>query len=71
MELTKVCIQVIFIPCLLKGKDRMRLPDEEKIALVRAGAASGTATSPTPPISLPLSIISTEISGEPFSLRIE
>ena len=34
------------------------------MALAKAGAASGTATSPTPPISLTLSIISTEISGE-------
>ena len=58
------------MPFLLKGKVRKRFPVDEKIALAKAGAARGTATSPTPPISLPLSIISTEISGTPLSLKI-
>ena len=66
-----LALHAIMIPCLLKGKERIRSPDAENIAFVKAGAARGTAGSPTPPISLLLSIISTDIFGEPFNLSIE
>ena len=66
-----LALHAIMIPCLLKGKERIRFPETENIAFIKAGAARGTAGSPTPPISLPLSTISTDIFGEPFNLSIE
>jgi len=37
-----LALYAITIPCLLKGKERIRFPDEEKIAFTKGGAPDRT-----------------------------
>ena len=48
--------QLVTMPCLDSGNERMRLPVAAKIALSTAGAATAIVGSPTPPQKPPLGI---------------